>query len=147
MPVTAVPGQTGDLQPEHQSGSPQAHFGHQPLKPDAVRGRGPGLTEVRIDHNDLLFCPAQPQRLLSESILALGTLSMLEYLPGSGLTDVKIGIALPVSSLNFDQGVHHEIAPCWWISRTMAATRCTNSPQKLRGAAGVSGGQIGADGR
>jgi len=92
------------------------------LKADSVRRRGSRLAEVGVDHNDLFFCPAQPQCLLPEPILALGTLLMLKYLPGSGLPYIEVRVALSMSRLNFDVGVNHDIAPCWWISRTMAAS-------------------------
>src|SRR3954469_14174167 len=47
MPVTAVTGQSGDLEPEYQSGSPKTHFSHQALETNAVRGGGSRLAEVR----------------------------------------------------------------------------------------------------
>lgn len=46
---------------------------------------------------------------------------MLEYLTGSGLPDVEIRVALSMCSLHLGLDVNHDIAPCWWISRTMAA--------------------------
>jgi len=58
------------------------------------------LTEVGVDYNDLFFWPAQPQRLLPQSILALCALLMLQYLPGSGLPDIKIRIPFSMYSLN-----------------------------------------------
>jgi hypothetical protein len=121
VPVTAVAGEARDLQSEHQSGSPQAHFSHQPLESDAVRGRGARLAQVRIDYNDLFFCPAQPQCLLPQAILALSALLMLKYLSRSRLPDIELCVAFSMFSLNFRAGVNHEIAPWWWISRTMAA--------------------------
>jgi hypothetical protein len=55
MPVTAVTGQSGNLQAEDQSGSPKTHFRHQPLETNAVRGRGSRLAEVRVNDYDLFF--------------------------------------------------------------------------------------------
>jgi hypothetical protein len=79
------------------------------------------LAQVRVDYNNLFFCPAQPQCLLPQAILALGALLMLEYLSRSGLPNIKVRIAFSMPSLNFCVGVHHDIAPWWWISRSMAA--------------------------
>jgi len=110
MPVTAVAGQSRDLEPKHQSRSAQAHFRHQPLKTDTVGSGGSGLPKIRVDDNDLFFCPAQPECLLSKAILTLRTLLMFEHLSRSGLANVEIGVPLTMCSLNFALAFDHEIA-------------------------------------
>jgi hypothetical protein len=53
---------------------------------------GRSTAALSYDHNNLFFCPAQPQRLLPQAILALCTLLMLKYLAGGRLSDVEYAL-------------------------------------------------------
>ena len=62
VPVGGVAGQPRAFQAEHDPGAAQRHLGDEVLKAFPVRGAGPGLALVDVDHGDLLVGPAQRDR-------------------------------------------------------------------------------------
>jgi hypothetical protein len=105
MPVGVVACQARDLQAHHDPGATHADIAHQALKAFAVLARGARLTEVGIDHDDLLAMPAQGERPLLESVLTPCALGVLEHLAQRGLADIQIGLAFGVPGLNLTLGI------------------------------------------
>ena len=91
MPVGRVAGQAGDLEAHHQAGPAHAHFRDQMLEAFALDGRGSGLALVAVDDDDLIVSPAQRHGPLTQRVLALGALGVLEHLTQGGLANVEVG--------------------------------------------------------
>src|SRR5262249_6180506 len=58
IPVGTVAGQACDLDGENEADLAPSDLGHQILEPDALRRRGGGLAQIRVNHLDLLGGPA-----------------------------------------------------------------------------------------
>jgi hypothetical protein len=61
------------------------------IPPGGLRSR---LTEIAVDHMDLLPGPALGDGTIPESILTLCAFGVLQYLAGCRLSNVQIGIAV-----------------------------------------------------
>jgi hypothetical protein len=88
MPVRRIARQARDFQPEHDPGVPDTDLGHQALEALAICRRSPGLSEVRVNHDDPLLRPSQGDCPLAQTVLALGALGVRDgraepCLPGS----------------------------------------------------------------
>jgi hypothetical protein len=104
VPVHRIARQARDLQAEHDAGMPHADLGDKALEALAV-GRGAGLAEVAVDHDDALLGPAERHRALAQAVLALGALGVLEHLSQRRLTHVQVGVALEVTGLHLLMGI------------------------------------------
>src|SRR6516225_4999520 len=94
VPIRRIACQSRNLQSEHNAGSPQTHLRHQLLKSFAVHSCCGGLTEIIVDHDNLLHRPTQSYGTLAKIILSYRTLCVLEHLTQSGLPYVQICVAL-----------------------------------------------------
>jgi hypothetical protein len=97
MPVGGVARQARDFQTHHESRASQAHVADQLLKSFAVRRRCARVTEVPVDHDDLLDRPAEGRGALSERILTRGALGILDDLPQRRLPHIEIRLATQVA--------------------------------------------------
>src|SRR4051794_22785832 len=77
MPIRRTARQPRNLEPEHDTGVPQANFGDQLLEADPIGSRGSGLTLITIDDDDLLGGPAQSDGSLAQRVLTGGALGVL----------------------------------------------------------------------
>ena len=80
MPVTVVPGQSGDFQAQNDAGVTEAHLSDQALKAFSVRCRGARLALVAVDHLDPFDGPTQSDRPLPQRVLPLGALGVFQDL-------------------------------------------------------------------
>jgi hypothetical protein len=101
MPVCRVPCESRHFEAHDQARAAQTHITYEPLKPLAVRRGGAGLTEVRIDDDDLLDRPAERDGALAERILPLRALGVFQHLPERGLADVQIRRAPQMARRDF----------------------------------------------
>jgi hypothetical protein len=106
IPLGIVAGQPGSFQAEDQADLAQGDLlGH--LR-KAVAGHDPrtGMSQVFVDHLDLLLGPAQLSRALRQLVLALGRLAVDEHLRGRGLADVNVSPTAPMRVLDFEIIAH-----------------------------------------
>ena len=59
MPVHRVSRQARHLKAEHDACTAEADFGDQTLKTFPISGRSSGLSQIRIDDDDLILLPAE----------------------------------------------------------------------------------------
>src|SRR5579864_1039304 len=111
MPVSGVACQSRDLQTHYDPGFFQTHFRYQLLKSFAIRCRRRGLTQVAVDHNDLLDRPAQGYGALPKIILPYRALGVLKHLAQSGLPYIQISVSLQMAGIYFFmRGCGHDVA-------------------------------------
>src|SRR6266568_8162780 len=123
MPVHRVSRQARHFQAEYDSGPAQTDLGHQPLKSFAIRSRSARLPQIRIDHDDAVQRPAERGGVLSQRVLPLGALRVLEHLPQGGLPHVEISISLQMAGLHLLMRI---------MSHRVASPRfCRNRPAKI----------------
>ena len=80
MPISGVSRQTRYFQSHYDPGVPQAHLGDQALKARAIDRGCSGLSEVRVDDDDLLDRSAERDCPLPQIILTLRAFAVLEHL-------------------------------------------------------------------
>jgi len=110
VPVGVVAGQAGDLEAEHDADPAQGHLGGHAGEAVAVGGASAGDAEIVVNHSDLLACPAQPARLLDQSVLPVGRFPMACNLGHGGLTHVDQGGAAPMPGHDLGRFTHR-LAP------------------------------------
>ena len=83
---------------------------HEPLKAFPVGGRGAGLAQIAVDDDDLIDGPAERDRALTQGVLPLRALGVLEDLPERRLADVEIRRAPQMARRDFlgDMRTRHD---------------------------------------
>ena len=110
MPVCGVPGQARDLQPHHQACLAKGDLTDQFLKPVPAGRLCTRLTEIAVEYVNTFKRPAQRDRAITQGILALRALRILQDLARCGLSNVEISIVRQMLLGNF-QFRHAENPP------------------------------------
>ncbi len=136
VPVGRAARQAADLKAEHDPDLAQPDRRHQALEARAIGVRA-GLTEIAVDHHDLLEGPAQGDGALAQGILALRALGVLQHLAQRALADIQVRLSREMRGrdLLVGLGVHvHQLLPA---ARAISVKRATSSPRTR--ADGVAG--------
>ena len=78
----------------------QTDFGDQALEAGAIRGGGPGASEIVIDHGDLLAAPAKATRAVRQAVLEPRRLAVVLNLPKGRLADMDDRLAVAMTDLD-----------------------------------------------
>ena len=130
MPIDVVSRQARGLEAEHDTGSAHADLGDQVLEslPIAV---GTGLAKVGVDHGDVLDRPSQREGALTQRILTLRALGVLEHLSQRRLTHVQVSGAGPMAIGHLVRGQGHGdvlVARCARVMASRMSMAWTISP-------------------
>src|SRR5712692_7531466 len=109
MPIGGVPGQARYLQSHHQARVAEGDLTDQFLKTVPSGRLGARLAEIAVENVDTCEWPAQRHGAITQGILALRALGVLQHLARCGLTNVKIGISLKMLTGHFQ--FRHEYPP------------------------------------
>src|SRR5215210_3675737 len=90
MPIGRVACQARHLQPEHDADTSKTDFGDQALESFSVPRTSGGLPKITVDHDSPIERPAQGESSLTECILPVSALGVLEDLTQCRLADVQI---------------------------------------------------------
>ncbi len=89
MPVGRVARQARDLQAEHDPDAPHTHLRHHPLESFPIPCDRGGVSQIAIDHDDLVTRPSQGDGAVMQCVLTLAALRILEDLSHRGLPHVE----------------------------------------------------------
>jgi hypothetical protein len=123
VPVSRIARQTRHFQTHDDSGPPHTDLADQLLETFAIDRTRARLPEIGIDDDDLIETPPQRHGPLTQSILALGTLGILQDLAQRRLAHVEIGVSLQVSCLHFRVCLTHHGRLSLAVASVMLATR------------------------
>ena len=101
MPISRVPGQARNLQPHHQACLAECDFTDQFLRPIPAGRLRSRLAEVAVDYVDTLERPTQHNGAITQGILTLRALRVLQNLTRGGLSNVEIRIVCKMLLSNF----------------------------------------------
>ena len=88
MPVGVVACQARHLQPQHDARVAQTDLRDQLLKALAIGDRSSRLSQIAVDDDHPFRRPAQGHRLLTQGVLPVCALGVLEHLPQRRLTHI-----------------------------------------------------------
>ena len=97
IPIGIIAGEAGNLEAEDYADPTESNFGSETGEAGAVGEASAGKTEILIDEDHLVGCPAEILSALNKSVLARGRFAVILYLGGGGLADIDDGGSLDMS--------------------------------------------------
>jgi hypothetical protein len=98
----------------------ESHFADQMLEAVAVISAGAGNAQVCVDRVNAVYRPTEGNRSLTQSVLALATLGVLEYLTLRGLADIQECVASQMVGADLLMRINMHASPpsvfatpCW----------------------------------
>lgn len=130
MPIGRVACQSRHFKPEHDDAdTPKTDFGDQALESFSIRCAGAGLSKIVVDHDNAIDRPSQGESALSQRILAVSALRVLQNLTQRRLTHIKIGHPRQVRGSHFLMSftVHSH-----WRCPSLCDVRTAGSVDRIR---------------
>jgi hypothetical protein len=122
MPVGIVARQAGYLQAEYDARVTQRYFADQMLESVAVLGVCAGDTQVSVDRVDTVYWPPEGDRTITQRVLALAALRVLEHLTQRGLANIQECIPPQVIGADLLMCINRHASPpsasarpCWQV--------------------------------
>jgi hypothetical protein len=138
VPVGVVAGQPGALQRQHDPDLPEAHLGSELREPAAPSGRGPGDSQVLIDHPHGAARPAQRLGPGDQVVLAHRGFGVPLHLGQRGLANIDHRRAPQLRGS--DLGLTHRRSPRRGAVASGAAARAISPASIMTAAATFTSG-------